>query len=134
MENPTVISKGEKIAMYAFTIICDIVQIILGLFVVTEPVNHFLDFVIGPILLAYAYKRDLLTTDKLLTLATVFIGEQIPFVNALPFWTYDMHNIYKGVPSEATVGNMKVPGMNPPRITRKPVNSIPGVRPPRLPI
>lgn len=132
METP-VVSRGEKILLYAFAGISDLVQLILSAFVVTEVVNHFLDFIIGGIIILYAYKRKLLTWEKALTLIAVFVGEQVPFVNALPFWTYDIHNIYRGVPSQQVSVNLKVAGVTPPRINRKPVNSIPGVRPPRLP-
>lgn len=132
MNTPVVISKGEKTLMYAFAGISDLVQIVLSFFVVTEPVNHVLDFIIGGVIILYAYKRDLLTVDKSLTLIAVFLGEQVPFVNALPFWVYDVRNIYKGVPSTAPAGSMSTPGVTPPRNVRKPLNSTPGVRPPRL--
>ncbi len=132
MNTPVVISKGEKTLMYAFAGISDLVQIVLSFFVVTEPVNHVLDFIIGGVIILYAYKRDLLTVDKSLTFIAVFLGEQVPFVNALPFWVYDVRNIYKGVPSTAPAGGMGIPGVTPPRNIRKPLNSTPGVRPPRL--
>ncbi len=133
MDTP-IIGKGERRLVYAFAAISDVVQIILSLLVVTEAINHGIDIFVGCVLLFYGYRRNLLTPEKMITLLAVFAGEQIPFVNALPFWVYDVRNLYKGVPSEASgIKIDAVVGRTPPRNQRNPVNSIPGRRPPRLP-
>ncbi len=98
---PPVIGKGERMLVYGIVGTIDIVQIIFDFFLVTEPLNHFIDVGVGICLLAYALKRKLLTAQKGLVLGTTFFAEQIPFVNALPFWTYDVHNLYKGTSKEA---------------------------------
>lgn len=133
MDTP-IVGKGERALVYAFAGIADITQAIFSFFVVTEAFNHAIDIFVGAVLAFYAFKRKLLTPDKMMTLAAVFIGEQIPFLNALPFWVYDVHNIYKGVPSSApSIKIDKIVGRTPPRNQKNPVNSIPGRRPPRLP-
>ena len=133
MDTP-IIGKGERWLIYGFAGIVDFIQIIFSLFVATEVFNHGIDIVIGGVLLIYAYKRKLLTPNKIMVLGATFVGEQIPFVNALPFWVYDVHNLYKDVPSDASSIKMDVVvGRTPPRNQRTPVNSIPGRRPPRLP-
>ena len=133
MNNKPVVKKGERRILYAFAGFMDVLQIVFSFFVITEIINHVLDFVIAGILIIYAVKRKLLDTNKILILLAVFFGEQIPFVNALPFWVYDIHNIYKGIPSsEEEAGMTNTPGITASRNQRKPLNSTPGVRPPRL--
>lgn len=94
------ISRGEKLLVYGFFACMDLTQIILDFFGVTEIINHFLDFFIGGVLLAYGYWRRLWNGQKILILAATFVGEQIPFVNALPFWTLDIKNLYSGSQNE----------------------------------
>ncbi len=94
---PPVIGKGERRLVYAIVISIDILQVILTPFVF---VNNIIDFVIGGGLVAYALKRKLLTAHKGLVIGATFLAEQIPFVNALPFWTYDVYNLYKGTVKE----------------------------------
>jgi len=72
----------------------DGVQIALAFTGVGEVVNHVLDFAIGAVLLLYGMIRKLWTGKKLLILLATFVGEQIPFVNAMPFWTLDVRNLY----------------------------------------
>jgi hypothetical protein len=72
----------------------DGVQIALDATGVGEVVNHILDFAIGAMLLLYGMIKKLWTGKKLLVLLATFLGEQIPFVNALPFWTLDVRNLY----------------------------------------
>lgn len=92
-----VIGKAEKGFVYAFAITVDIIQIILDIFVVSEIANHIIDIIVGVMILGYGAFRKLWTPKKGLTLLAYFIGEQIPFVNALPFWTLDIKNLYSGV-------------------------------------
>lgn len=94
--NPKIIGKAERFLVYGFFGTVDFVQLILSIFVVTEVANHIIDIVVGIILLAYGGIRKLWTPQKLLVLAAVFVGEQIPFVNALPFWVLDIKNLYSG--------------------------------------
>lgn len=133
MPKRTVVKGGERMLVYSFAIGCDALQAILSFFVVTEIVNHILDFIIGGVLIAYGLKRGLLDMNKSMTLLAVFLGEQIPYVNALPFWTYDVRNLYKGIPrSEDEIVEKPNPGTTPPRMQRRPYNAEPGIRPPRL--
>lgn len=125
-----IIGNGERIFMYALAGLVDVLQFIFDLFVVTEVFNHFIDIIFGAFLLFYAVQRKILDSNKGLTLLAVFAGEQIPFVNALPFWTFDVYNLYKGIPSEEQKPE-KQGGITPPRLQRKPLNAQPGIRPPR---
>lgn len=133
MEKPVVVKRGERRLIYALAIVTDVTQAIFNFFLVTEPLNHIIDIVVAALLIAYASKRGILDTNKLLVLLATFFGEQIPIVNALPFWTYDVHNLYKGIPKTEEEANIqpKVIGVTLPRNLRKPLNSIPGVRLPR---
>ena len=135
---PPVVSRMERILMYILIGSVDLIQIILGFFVVTEVANHIIDIGVGALLLIYAIKRKLLTTHKAMVIAAVFVGEQIPFVNALPFWTYDLYNLYKGTSTEASGGENADPNatsgaLNQEGIRRsgsaRPLNSL-GVRMP----
>lgn len=133
MDTP-VIGKGERRLVYAFAGLADFVQIIFSLFIVTEVYNHAIDIFVGIVLAIYAIKRKLLTPNKILVLVATFAGEQIPFVNALPFWVYDVRNLYKDVPSDiSSIKTDAAVGRTLPRNQRAPVNSVPGRRPPRLP-
>lgn len=130
-----VIKKGERIIVYAFAIIVDIIQIILDFFVVTEIINHIIDIVVGFIILAYGTIRGIIDGNKLLILGAYFIGEQIPFINALPFWTLDVKNLFSNIPSkedELDAETERIPGITRSRTEYKPVNSTEGIRPPRL--
>ncbi len=97
---PPVIKKREKFLMYALIVSADISQFIIDCLVVEEGLNHGIDFAVGGFLFAYALKRKLLTAQKGLVLGATFAAEQIPFVNALPFWTFDLRNLYKNTQSE----------------------------------
>lgn len=99
---PPIISKKERFLCYAIIVAIDILQFILDCFVITELANHFIDVAVGAAFVWYGLKRNLLTGHKALVLAATFFAEQIPFVNALPFWTYDLHNLYKNVATEET--------------------------------
>lgn len=127
MDKPQ-ISLLEKGFVYLLAIIVDIVQAILDLFVVTEVVNHIIDIAVGALLILYAYNKKLLNQNTVLTFAAVFIGEQIPFFNALPLWTFDVHNLYKKG-SSGVSGTTK--GVTLPRINKKPLNVTKGIRMPR---
>ncbi len=134
MANKPVIGKRERKFVYAFAIFTDTVQVIIDATIVAEPLNHIIDIVFGMFLVGYGLKRGILDWNKAMVLLATFFGEQIPYVNALPFWTYDIHNLYKGVPStKEEQGDDSIPGVRPPRIKPAPLNSTPGRRPPRLP-
>jgi hypothetical protein len=90
---PVVIGKKERRIMYTIIISIDILQVILTPLVVA---NNILDVAVGVGLVSYGVKRKLLTPKKALVLVGTFAAEQIPFVNDLPFWTYDLRNLYKG--------------------------------------
>lgn len=98
---PKVVKRSEKIWVYCLFVFFDLIQIIFDALVLPEGLNHFLDFIIGGILFAYGQKKKLWTGQKLLILLATFVVEQIPFVNALPFWTLDVRNLYSGTISKA---------------------------------
>jgi hypothetical protein len=93
-----VIGKGERGVVYGLAGLVDLVQLILDILVVTEIANHIIDIVFGILLAIYAVLRKILTVKKSLVLIAYFCAEQIPFVNAVPFWTLDVRNLYSGVP------------------------------------
>ncbi len=114
----------------------DLLQLIFSFFVVTEIANHVIDIIVGALLTLYAFKRGLLTAKKGLVIGATFIAEQIPFVNALPFWTYDLYNLYGGTVSEPVpeIDMSKLPlnanGVRRPSEQSTPLNQS-GIRPPR---
>ena len=124
-----IIGKGERILMYGFAGTIDLIQFILDLFVVSEIVNHVIDIIVGFIILAYGLVRGIFTTNKILVLLAYFCAEQIPFVNALPFWTLDIRNIYSGIPSNQEQLDVMAPQDN----QNGPLNAIKGIRQPRKP-
>ncbi len=83
--------------MYSFIAIADVAQ-----FVGVETIigGDFIDVLVASILIGYGLKRKLFTMQKALILAATFAGEAIPLVNAAPFWTFDLHNLYKGTSTE----------------------------------
>ena len=97
---PKVISKGERWLVYGFFACIDALQVALDLTVAGEVANHFIDIGAGAILFFYGTLKKLWTGKKLFVLLATFIGEQIPFVNALPFWTLDIRNLYSGTITE----------------------------------
>lgn len=127
-----VIPRGEKMFMYAIVGFIDILQFILSPFIF---VNNAIDLAVAGGLIWYALHKKIFTANKGLVLAATFLVEQIPFVNALPFWTYDLHNLYKGTsgtPAETDMGDMPLNSGGVRRPTEKavPMNSG-GTRAPR---
>ena len=82
--------------VYAFFACVDLFQILLDLTGYGEIANHFIDIGVGIILFGYGSMKKLWAPKKLGVLLATFIGEQIPFLNALPFWTLDIANLYSG--------------------------------------
>ncbi|MEI6304493.1 MAG: hypothetical protein WCP09_00535 [Candidatus Taylorbacteria bacterium] len=93
---PKVVNSMEKMLVYAFFACVDLTQIILDFTGIGEVANHFIDIGVGIILFSYGSMKKLWAPKKLGVLLATFIGEQIPFVNALPFWTLDIANLYSG--------------------------------------
>lgn len=133
---PPIIGKGERMLVYGLVICIDFLQLILSIFIVTEPINHVIDIGVGIALFGYALKKRLLNANKGMVLAATFFAEQIPFVNSLPFWTFDVYNLYKGVAKEAVseenTQNMPLnkDGVRKPSGQSTPLNAR-GIRPPR---
>lgn len=69
----------------------DLIEFILGLFVIGEVANTFIDFAVGPSLAFYLFIRgeDLSSTKRIVSLVGSFGLELLPFVNDLPLWTLD---------------------------------------------
>lgn len=138
------IGKGERRIVYGLAGLTDAIQIALSVFVISEIINHIIDIIVGIAILVYGSIRKIWTTNKILVLLAYFIGEQIPFINALPFWVLDIRNLYSGIPTSMEEYESMNPKNNPDgpfnriegiRQSRKPpvLNSSSGIRPPRLP-
>ncbi len=128
---PKVVNKGEKWLVFGFFGATDALQVILSLFVVGEVVNHFIDIAAGIVLFAYGLFRRLWTGKKLAVLLATFVGEQIPFVNALPFWTLDVANLFSG-----TITSEQKESMEQERTVKNTINQplyVDGSRAPRNP-
>ena len=97
---PKVVNKGEKWLIYGIFACIDALQVALDFTAVGEIANHFIDIIAAAILLLYGMFRKLWPGHKLLVLLATFIGEQIPFVNALPFWTFDVRNLFSETVTE----------------------------------
>jgi len=101
---------NEKVIIFAIFGIIDILQVILSLFIVTAVAVPVVDVFAGLLLYAYGSMRKLWTPQKLMILGATFVGELIPVVNAMPFWTLDVMNLYSKVgmvedgPDEKTGG------------------------------
>lgn len=93
---PKVVNGTEKLLVYAFFACVDLTQIILDFTGIGEVANHFIDIGVGIILFSYGSMKKLWAPKKLGVLLATFVGEQIPFVNALPFWTLDIANLFSG--------------------------------------
>ena len=90
---PAVIGGFERKIIFGLFGAVDIAQLFL---IETVIVGTILDVIAAIVLLVYGLIRRLWTTKKFLILLATFIGEAIPFVNALPFWVLDVKNLFGG--------------------------------------
>lgn len=69
----------------------DLIELILGFFVIGEFVNTFIDWIVGPSLAFYLFMRgeDLSSSKRVISLIGSFFLELIPIINNLPLWTLD---------------------------------------------
>jgi hypothetical protein len=98
--------------------------------------------IVGPIFwilfAIYGWKKGLglINPKKLITTAVSMVAEIVPIVQELPALLFGVSIILAMVAAEDKTGISLVPskkiGVTLPRNTRRPVNSVPGVRPPRL--
>lgn len=90
----------EKGMMYALTGGCDALQFILDIPPITPAgaaINRFLDIAMGIVLGIYFIFRGRgkgIGIKTFLMLVLAFILEEIPIIDALPFWTLDLQRFY----------------------------------------
>lgn len=127
-----IVGKWERRIGYSFAAVVDIAQIILDFFAIGAVVNRFIDIAMGALILIYGALRGLWTINKFLIFLAYFAGEMIPFVDALPFWTLDILNLYGGtVRTKEEVVTEPVEGITAPRGGRLPPANQDGIRAPR---
>lgn len=144
MAKPRIIHKWEKNTVISIAVIVDIVQIILNFFAVGVVINRIIDIVMAILIAGYGVIRRLWTVSKALTFVAYFVGEMIPIVDVLPFWTLDIINLYGNTVSskeerdeilsekDGSSSNMPL-NQNGVRSPQKPpplLNSQGGIRPP----
>jgi hypothetical protein len=109
--------KGSKISnvewglIIGALLVIDLVQIGLDLLAeIGVVINRFIDIVVGLSLGFYLQMRgqSLINPKRLFGLLATFIGEEIPDVDALPFWTLD--GIFNMSISKSEEIMSKIPG------------------------
>lgn len=136
-------SAGKWFILYVISGFIDILQIILNLFAVGVVANRFIDAILGFGLPIYLHLNGIpmFETKNLLLYMSVFIGEEIPLVDTLPLWTFEVWRMHKNylkdqlsknlpiaTPIAQFVGNTTSTQQTPPRMPQ-PLNQE-GVRQP----
>lgn len=94
-KNKRKVDGYEKLAVLGVSAIIDGTQIVLDMFAVGVGVNRFIDIGYGIMLLFYGNQRNLLNQKTTLSIAATFIAEEIPLVDAAPFWTLDAWYLFR---------------------------------------
>lgn len=98
------ISLFEGGIVMAFCFIADLVEFVIGLFVVTEPIVLVIDVVIGLIMTAWLalYHKVPFAShwQRYASLLVAFIGEAIPYVDICSFWFFDAWYIVSSIRKE----------------------------------
>lgn len=98
--------------LFCFVITVDILQIVLDLaFGAGVLVNRILDIGVAFALLLIFYLKDApLTQAQYISICSAFIGEQIPVLDALPMWTFDVFYIFASLKKEEISEKLGVVG------------------------
>ena len=98
------ISLFEGAIVMGFCFIADLVEFIIGLFIVTESAVVIIDAVIGLIMcawLALYHKVPFVSHwQRYASLLVAFIGEAIPYVDVCSFWFFDAWYIVSSIRNE----------------------------------
>lgn len=79
----------------------DAVQILLDLLLVGAAANRFIDIFVGLAFAFYLLMRGQIDMQRFFALLISFVGEEIPVVDALPFWGADgIYSMMKGKAKE----------------------------------
>ena len=85
------ISNFEWWLVVGATFCIDLIQIILDFFAVGVIVNRLIDIAVGMTLGFYFWIRGVkMDSKKIFAWIGTFVGEEIPGIDALPFWTGDV--------------------------------------------
>ncbi len=90
------IKDWEWWAILGITACLDIAQIILDAFLAGLAVNRYIDIIYAMIAVFYLAMRGVEMDMKTVGLFTIsFLGEEIPIIDAAPFWTFDIWQVRK---------------------------------------
>lgn len=87
------ISEIEWGLLLGAVALVDLTQIILDIFVIGVGVNRFIDIAVGMTLTLYVLLRGIGEPRMYLLLGVSFVGEEIPLLDAAPFWSFDVWKI-----------------------------------------
>lgn len=71
-------------------ILTDIIQVILDFFAIGVVVNRMIDIFVALILLPAFWLSGVSDRAALLILGAALVGEELPVVDVMPFWTLDI--------------------------------------------
>lgn len=86
------IGTAEWFILILIALFVDIVQILLDLIAIGAIVNRIIDIAFGFLLGIYLHWRgvNMVSPQRLFALIGTFIGEEIPILDIMPFWTLDV--------------------------------------------
>lgn len=92
---PSPVNSGEWIMIVLLFAFIDLSQIILDFLVIGIVINEIVDIFVGIFLVIYLFLRKQISDSKSATralaiVAVSFIGEEVPILDAAPFWTGDI--------------------------------------------
>jgi len=98
--------------LFSFVVVVDIAQIVLDLaFGAGVLVNRIIDVGVAFALLLIFHLKDVpLTQAQYMSIGSAFIGEQIPVLDALPMWTFDIFYIFVNLKKEEISEKMGIVG------------------------
>ncbi|MEI6345644.1 MAG: hypothetical protein WCO79_00165 [bacterium] len=98
--------------LFALVIFVDILQIVLDLAYASGVIaNRVIDVSFAFGLLLIFYLKDVpLTSAQYTSIAAAFVGEEVPFLDALPMWTMDVFYIFVSLKKEEISKKMGVVG------------------------
>ncbi|MBI5126285.1 MAG: hypothetical protein HZA80_00770 [Candidatus Taylorbacteria bacterium] len=90
-------SAGKWFILYVISGFVDLLQIILDFFAIGIVINRVIDIFLGLGLPIYLHLNGIpmFETKNLMLYISVFIGEEIPLVDALPLWTFEVWRMHK---------------------------------------
>lgn len=109
-EEKSKISYTEWFLVISALFMVDLVQLVLDFFVIGVILNRFIDIFVGMAWALYLQLRgeSLADIKRLIGLLTTFVAEEVPGLDALPFWGLD--GLYTMSISKGKGNLKKIPG------------------------